>query len=189
MTPLNALTIRAAFDGYEAVLSINTNHVPTDQNIAELSAHLDDDTLVVGAALDRFHVFEQGEHTMDGKRVPSDAFMLLNLRIFTLYGFQSVSEAPWITCSRPEDIGTPQDPGMREAGIKEVPAFSLIQLLQPKGKAQVKLVQITGAERDATLVTGDIKTLDDHKRHSAIERAKKQVALANIPPGIVIHVI
>lgn len=186
--PLNAITMQSAFDGYEALLCANTEHVPTDKNIGELAEHLDEDTLVVGATLDGFHNFRPGRHFMDGMNVPMDAFMLLRVQKFSLFGWIAVSEAPWIPCPA-EIVGTPQDPGMKEAGIKEVPTFSLIQEKLGSAHAQVKLVQVTGAERDTSTITGARKKLDDQKRRSAVERAKKQMALIGIYPGMVSHII
>lgn len=185
--PLNALTGQAATDGYEAVLSVNTEHVPTDQNISELAVHLDENTLAVGAALSGFHEFRRGKHKMNGMNVPADAFMLLRVQKFMLYGWQAVSEAPWVPCP-PELVGTPHDPGMQEAGMKEVPSFSLIQRMLEPEHAQVKLVRVTGAQRDTSSITGDRKKLDDLKRRSAIARVEKQMTLARIPYGTVIHV-
>lgn len=185
--PLNALALRAATDGYEQVLFVNTEHEPTNTNIAELSRHFFDDTLVVGAAINGFHDFEVGEHEMNGMRVPADAFMLMNIRLFSLYGFIAVSEAPWMSCMKADEIGTPNDPGMKEAGMKEVPTFALIQHMLGKENAKVKLVRITGADRDTSTITGARKALDDHKRASALTRAKKQMELAHIPNGYVIH--
>ncbi len=186
--PLNALVMQAAFDGHEKVLFANTEHVPTDVNIAALDAHLAEDTLVVGAALEGFHDHVPGEHEMNGMRVPADAFMLVRVQMLALYNFIGVSEAPWIGCERFEDVGAPNDPGMKVAGIKEVPTFSLIQHMLGVENAKVKLVHVTGADRDASGIVGARKVLDEHKRASALTRAAKQMALANIPFGRVIHI-
>lgn len=185
--PLNALALQAAFDGYSELLFANTEHIPTDANVRQLSDHLDSSTLVAGAALDVFHEFEPGEHRMNGVRVPSDAFMLVNLELFTLFGFITVSEAPWVPhCGN--SLGTPKDPGMLEAGMKEVATFSLIQHFVGREKAQVKLAAVAGAERDTSTIVGDRKRLDDHKRASAIQRAEAQMRRTNIPYGYVKHI-
>lgn len=188
--PLNAIFSQAATDGFEAVLSANLEHRPSDTNIAQLARHLDQDTLVAGAWLPVFHEeLPPGEYEMNGMRAPADAFMLVRVQKFALFGFQGVSEAPWMPCPI-DKLGTPDDPAMKTAaGIKEVPTFSLIQEKLGYDQAKVKLVLgITGAERDATGITGARREVDDAKRRSALERAAAQLQRINQKPGQTIYV-
>lgn len=188
--PLNAIFSQAATDGYEAVLSANLEHQPTDTNIAELTRHLDQDTLVVGAWLPVFHEsLPPGEYEMNGMRAPADAFMLVRVQMLSLFGFLAVSEAPWVPCPI-ETLGTPADPAMKTAaGMKEVPTFSLIQEKLGYDQAKVKLaLNITGAHRDTSSLTGARKELDDAKRRSSIERAAEQLRRIKQRPGWTIYV-
>ena len=187
--PLNAIFSQAATDGYEAVLSVNTEHLPTDESIEALARHLEMDTLVVGAWLPVFHErLPPGEYEMNGMRAPADAFMLVRVQTFALFGFQGVSEAPWVPCPI-EKLGTPDDPAMKTAaGMKEVPTFSLIQQQLP-GMAKVKLLlNSTWAERDTSSITGARRELDDIKRQSSLTRAAEQMRRTNIKPGRTIYV-
>ena len=97
--PLTALVSRAATDGYEAVLSANLGHRPTDTNIAELMHHLDQDTLVVGAWLHVFHEeLPPGEYEMNGGTTPSDAFMVVRVQKLALFGFLAVGSCLRTAC-------------------------------------------------------------------------------------------
>lgn len=188
--PLNAIFSQAATDGYEAVLSVNLEHRPTDTNISELTRHLDRDTLVTGAWLPVFHEeLPPGEYEMNGMRAPADAFMLVRVQKLALFGFLSVSEAPWVSCPI-DKLGTPDDPAMKTAaGIKEVPTFSLIQEKLGYDQAKVKLVLgVTDAGRDTSSLTGPRKEVDDAKRRSALKRAAEQLRRINQKPGRTIYV-
>lgn len=185
---LNALAARAALDGHRKAMFVNTEHLPTDVNIGELDQHLQNDTLVVGGYLEGFHEFTTGPQEMNGMRVPADAFMLMNLEVFNLIGFVSVSEALWIPCLDSAMVGTPDDPGMAEAGIKEVPTFSLIQKVLGRENARVKMVHVTGAQRNAEGISGKRKQMDEYKRASALKRADIQMQKLGIPYGIVEHI-
>lgn len=188
--PLNAIFSQAATDDYEAVLSANLEHRPSDTNIAELARHLDQDTLVVGAWLPVFHEeLPPGEYEMNGMRAPADAFMLVRVQKLALFGFLSVSEAPWVPCPI-DKLGTPDDPAMKTAaGIKEVPTFSFIQERLGYDQAKVKLaLGVTGAGRDTSSLTGARKEVDDAKRQSALERAAEQLRRINQKPGRTIYV-
>lgn len=188
--PLNILLYRVASDGYEKLLYVNVEHRPTDTNIGELNRHLDRQTLAVGATLPVFHDFNPGIHTMNGMCVPADAFMLVRVSKLALTGFIGVSEAPWIPCEDTLLTGTPHDPGMAQAGMKEVPTFSLVQHILSKGEARVVLTPVTGAERDIAGITGARKILDDNKRQSACFRTQLQMSrVPGIPPGIVYHIL
>lgn len=188
--PLNAIFSQAATDGYEAVFSVNTEHHPTDEALGALTEHLTEDTLVVGAWLPVFHEeLPPGEYEMNGMRAPTDAFMLVRVQKLALFGFLSVSEAPWVSCPI-DKLGTPDDPAMKTAaGIKEVPTFSLIQEKLGHDQAKVKLVLgVTGAGRDTASLTGARKEVDDAKRRSALERAAEQLRRINQKPGRTIYV-
>lgn len=188
--PLNAIFSQAATDGYEAVLSVNTEHHPTDESIAALAHHLEEDTLVVGAWLPGFHeLLPPGEYEMNGMRAPADAFMLIRVQMLSLFGFQGVSEAPWVPCPI-ETLGSPTDPAMKTAaGIKEVPTFSLIQEKLGYDRAKVKLLlRSIGADRDTSTLTGARKELDDQKRQSALTRAAEQLRRINQKPGRTIYI-
>lgn len=188
--PLNTLFGQAATDGYEAVLSVNLEHRPTDVNISQLMHHLDQDTLAVGAWLPVFHeVLPPGEYEMTGTTTPSDAFMLVDVQKFALFGFLGVSEAPWVPCPA-ETLGTFNDIAMRTAaGIKEVVAFAFIQKQLGYDQTKVKIVLgVTGANRDTSTLTEDRQEFHNIKRRTAIERAAEQLRRVNLPPGRTIYV-
>lgn len=187
--PLNALMERATHDRHQKALFVNTEHLPTDTNIVELDRYLQSDTLAVGGYLEGFHNFAPGSQRMNGMNVPADAFMLVDLEKLGLLGFIYVSEALWIPCTETTQVGTADDPGMAEAGIKEVPTFSLIQdIFARSGRsARVKLVRMTGGQRNAEGIDSKRKQMDAYKRSTALVRANIQMERLGIPYGIVEH--
>jgi hypothetical protein len=168
---LNAIVYLASARGCTHVLFCSPEIDITPVVICALCAHMDSETLVVGASLEG-HEFSEGTVLGNGTTVPWNTLALWNLAYLARTGFLLAGDAPF-------------DPFV--AGVEELSTCAALQTLYPR--LQVKLVQIPGITWDAA--HGGLRRVMAHlrKMHSKKDRAARQLAFIELSPPSILHIV
>ncbi len=173
---MNVLVFQAAALKQEYLLSVSTEVVLSQSTVTALFAHMDNDTLCVGAAMEG-HDFKPGTHTADGLTIPWNTCKLLNLTYYGDFGFPLIGDAAF---------------DATQSGVEELSADSLIQNTVKTStgvELGVKLVAVNDMQWK-TDFDGDEDRLKNHesKMASKIQRPQAQLRRLRIPPAEVLHI-
>lgn len=183
---LNALTIWACKHqidyGNTVIMFLSAETTVTKETIQEMSQHMDDDTLVVGAALPG-HDYQGTRNNVDGIEVdlngrtcPWNTTAMWNLNKLALIGFPLVGDG-----LHQQKDGTPV-----AGGIEEFATVLLHQKMNPNG-SKAKLVKVSGVEWEQTFEDDDRQKWHESKMKSKFTRAEVHRSLLGGEQGKAIH--
>lgn len=136
----------------------------------QLLAHMDDETLVVGARFDG-QEFKPGINIGTGLSIPWNTLCVWNLHFLQRTGFLLVGDAPFDPVS---------------AGIEELTTCAVQQKLYPNLK--IKLVDIPGIEWNTEKLGEKRKKLHLKKLETKYERGQKQLEFMQLDAPKVMHI-
>jgi len=167
---LNALVSEANKLNADQILFASLEVMLNPEIIKELNKHLDNETLVVGAALSG-HSFKKGKNIGDGKTVPWNTMALWNMKFLKINAFPMIGEALF---------------NQRHAGVEELATIATYQQSFPFLKA--KLIKIPNIEWKTDNFTSDRLKKHLKKMAAKIKRPDKQIKKLNIKPPRIIHI-
>lgn len=163
--PLNILLRHATLNKDRWLLFQSVEVLAEQRAVTTLLSHMDDKTLVVGLALEHSHRFSEGVQPLTGLTCPWNTFAVWNVEKLGRTGFLPISDG--VPPLSPE-----------AAGVEELAAIALIQMLFPKNAA-AKLVKL-----HSSLYSWDINfkcearlALHRKKMQSKLDRPKHQVCI------------
>lgn len=120
------------------------------------------------------HLFEEGVHTLSGRRCPWNTMAIWRVDYLSLVGFLLVSDG----LANDRAIG----------GVEELASISLLQQLRPGLKA--KLIAQAGSEEawKTTFDDPERAKYQEFKMQSKEERAARQLQALPLTAGQVIHI-
>ena len=176
--PLNALLIHGREEFARGVhfLSASVEVKLTPAIVNALFQHMDNTTLVVGAAMEG-HDYHPGAIEMgaNGRQVPWNTLALWNAERLCRTGFPLIGDGP---------LGEP-----KSAGVEEVTAIALQQaMLHGSDKAIAKLVRVPGIVWDMSGFGGVRRAAHEAKMESKVRRPAAQLVAARLSPPVVHHI-
>ena len=173
--PLNALLImgRKYWLKDVSLLLASVSVEVTKDIVGALLSHMDEDTLVVGAAVEG-HVFERSDNFQKaavGREVPWNTLALWNAEMLYKYGGFSIL-----------GDGSPSEP--ENAGVEELVTISKIQILADSSSADAyaKLVSVPSVVWNTESFSGERLVAHEKKMASKNERPAAQLEYANFFP-------
>ncbi|MDO8265273.1 MAG: hypothetical protein Q7T34_02805 [Candidatus Parcubacteria bacterium] len=160
--PCNALILKAAEEKATHLLTASTEVTLTQDIIDQLVSHMDNETLIVGAALPGHKLSESNQETTlvldaTGVEFPWGTYALWNLRYLQTTGICAIGDAPF-------------DP--TKAGVEEMVTLTILQKKIFPG-TKIKLVEIDGIQWN-TDFTGERLEKHIKKMESKAERPEAQ---------------
>lgn len=180
VTPMYALVYRAVLEESAVLLSASAEFPPKREYVDALLAHLDDDTLVVGARFAE-HVFNEGIHELTCVSSPWNTFSVWNLKKLARFGFPLIGDVAFDTT---------------QAGVEEVSAIAFYQELAytnvgKKFDAHAKLVTVPGIFDGTRNTDGwGQSRLDAHEKKiaSKTSRSQEQLKWTGLNQPFVTHI-
>eukprot|EP01039_Chlorochromonas_danica_P007005 gene7006-7749_t len=171
-TALNHALLYAQDHDFDLVAFQSLEYQATAELTSCLIGHFDEDTLVVGAAMTG-HLFQEGVHTLSGRRCPWNTMAIWRVDYLSLVGFLLISDG----LANDRAIG----------GVEELASISLLQQLRPSLKA--KLVAQAGSEEawKTTFDDPERAKYQEFKMQSKEQRAARQLQTLPLTAGHVIH--
>jgi hypothetical protein len=182
---LNALTSWACKNqkeyGNTVIMFISAETSVTRETITDMSQHMADDTLVIGAALPGHEYKGDGskdgtEVDLNGRTCPWNTSAMWNLNKLALLGFPLVADG-----LHQQEDGTPV-----AAGIEEFATVLLHQRMDPGG-SKAKLVKVVGVEWEQDFEDEERRKWHEAKMKSKVTRAEVHRSLLGGGKGKVIH--
>lgn len=167
--PLNALVLKAKSLGMDYFLSASADMAFTDGQIQSLFDHMDEITLVVGAALEG-HNLQKGVVVGNGRTVPWNTLAVWNLDYLVRTGFLLIGD-------------NPSDPA--NAGVEELTTIALLQRLYG---VKAKLVAVPGVKWKTDDFDPERREKHEKKMRSKIERPREQMKILKIQAPTIIHI-
>ena len=172
--PLNMAFWKAVENGSDYILFASDGFPPTQEQVDELLAQMDANTLVAGARFGQ-HNFEPGEHVIDGLNTPWNTFALWNVDLLQKWagGF-------------PVSGTYPQDPS--NGGVEEIDAIVTAQAnAQAAGiTLSAKIVDVASFDDGWDMSGWDAGQIAAHQKKmgSKVSRPKAR----DLPAGTVTHI-
>ena len=186
---LNALTAWACQNQDEKnkdesiIMFISAETTVTKETVGEMTRHMTDDTLVVGAVLPGHDYHGAGNGNdhgvaayLNGRTCPWNTTAMWNLNKLAIFGFPLVAEG----VHKLKD-GTPV-----AAGIEEFATIMLHQRMSP-GRSKAKLVKVAGVEWEQNFEDEERRKWHEAKMKSKHSRAEVHRSFLGGGEGKVIH--
>jgi hypothetical protein len=165
--PLNMLVERAMGIGATQLILQSIEVFVNEAQITQLESHLDKNTLVVGAKMNKEHAKHSGWQKLTGYSCPWNTLAIWDVRKLGITGFLSISSG-----NLDKILG----------GIEEVAVISLLQKLYPS-KCMAKVINIGEIIWEHNLTGDHRQRLHENKMLSKVFRASAQLSFLGIPPG------
>eukprot|EP00128_Syssomonas_multiformis_P004088 Colp12_sorted_trinity150504_noHs@22396 len=172
---LNALVYHAAAVQATNILFLSVEVALSRHSVDTLHRYMDEETLVVGAALDG-HEFSEGEQELSGVTTPWNTAAVWNVPSLMKTGFLGIAEGY-----------TTADGKVMPAGVEEVSVIALHQKLFP-GKAKAKVIDISGASWQARWMDEEREKWHRAKMASKVSRPAAHLAALGNLSGTVEHI-
>jgi len=178
---LNALVAWGCTNQAEQILFISAETALTAESIGALRSHMDENTLVAGAALPghKYHDDEKKSSEvveLDGRTSPWNTVAIWNLSKIALTGFSLLAEG----------IPMNSNGSLGSIGVEEIPTIAISQSILPKGTALAKLVKVPDVQWQQEWEDEDRKQWHENKMKSKITRASRHLKLLGLS-GTVVH--
>lgn len=182
---LNSLTAWSCknqeYYGNSVIMFISAETSVTKETITDMSCHMADDTLVVGAALPGHDYKGDGsndgvEVDLNGRTCPWNTSAMWNLNKLALLGFPLVGDG----------LHQLEDGSNVEGGIEEFATILLYQSVNPH-ENKAKLVKVTGVEWKQDFLDEERKRWHETKMKSKLTRAEIHRSLLGGQLGKAIH--